>query len=227
MLKYGIDTFKFEVIIICFDEDLHAMEREYIRRYNSIAPNGYNILEGGQCGGGFKGKKHSPDTVQKIKQSLRVAYSNPDLIARLAENARISNAQRDIGCLVKSSEKFKTAMTEGRVGSAGWKTVSSESKKKEVYNKVSASLKKYYELKGSDMITHVNTEKHRAVMAAAVGSRVESYKDGTLVKTYCSIADAARDIGVNGNAIQRALKDSSRFTCRGMSWKYSPDCEDA
>jgi group I intron endonuclease len=227
MLKYGIENFRFEVLIICFDDALHAMEREYIKKYNSITPNGYNILEGGQCGGGFKGKKHSQETVLKIKENLRLLYADPSLREKLAASARESNKRLNISQLVKSSEKFKKAVTEGRVGSASWRTSLTPDKKQDIYKRVSSSLKKYYETANPDSICHVNIDKHRKVMAAAVGSRITSYKDGLHIKTYCSVADAARDIEVNKNAILRALKDSSRFTCRGMVWKYTPESEDA
>jgi group I intron endonuclease len=227
MMKYGIDKFRFEVIIICFDESLHVMEREYIKRYNSITPGGYNILEGGQCGGGFKGKTHSAETVQKIKERLRFLYTDPALREKLAADARETTKSLDIGQLVKSSEKFKRAVSEGRVGYAGWYTSFTSDKKKEVYGKVSSSLKKYYETTGADKISFVNIDRHRAAMASAVGTKITSYIDGSQVKSYCSIADAARDIGVNKNALTRALKDPSRFTCRGMVWKFTPNCEDA
>lgn len=45
--KYGVEPFEFKVIIICFDEDRFFYERDYIKRYNTQAPNGYNILPGG------------------------------------------------------------------------------------------------------------------------------------------------------------------------------------
>jgi hypothetical protein len=38
--KYGLESFKFEVVIICFDEDRFNYEKEYIKKYNSQAPNG-------------------------------------------------------------------------------------------------------------------------------------------------------------------------------------------
>jgi hypothetical protein len=71
--KYGINIFKLSVIIICFDEDRYIYEKEYIKRYISIVPNGYNILEGG-AGGGFKGKNHTQETKDKIKKNLQEKY---------------------------------------------------------------------------------------------------------------------------------------------------------
>jgi group I intron endonuclease len=227
MVKYGIDKFRFEVIVICFDESLHEMEREYIKKYNSITPNGYNILEGGQCGGGFKGKNHTPETIIGIKEKLRTRYKDPALRARMSEIAKESNKNVDIGFFVKSSEKFQKAKAEGRVGAAGWRTRSTEEKRREIYGRVSASLKKYYETLDEEKITHINVENHRIAMSTAKGSRISSYKDGNFVKSYLSVADASRDINVNKNAVLRALKDPFRFTCRGLTWKYTPCSEDA
>jgi group I intron endonuclease len=42
-IKYGIDKFKFQIICICFDEDCDKYEEEYIKKFNTIVPNGYNV----------------------------------------------------------------------------------------------------------------------------------------------------------------------------------------
>ena len=41
--EYGIDNFKFQIICICFNEDCDKYEEEYIIKFNTIVPNGYNI----------------------------------------------------------------------------------------------------------------------------------------------------------------------------------------
>ena len=47
--KYGIDNFKFEILEeLKTVEQLDKKEQYYIKLYNTITPNGYNILEGGQ-----------------------------------------------------------------------------------------------------------------------------------------------------------------------------------
>jgi len=68
--KYGIENFKFNILIFCFDEDRYKYEIEYIQKYNSLIPNGYNISKGG-TGGGFYGKKHSLESIQKITTSMK------------------------------------------------------------------------------------------------------------------------------------------------------------
>ena len=46
--KYGVENFSFEVLEECKIEELDKKEREWIEKLNSLAPNGYNILIGGQ-----------------------------------------------------------------------------------------------------------------------------------------------------------------------------------
>lgn len=53
------------------------IEIEYIKKYNCIAPNGYNLRNGGNRG------KHNEETKKKISESLKnkvgVIYSKPQL----------------------------------------------------------------------------------------------------------------------------------------------------
>ena len=72
--KYGKDMFDFKLICICFDEDLNRFEIEYIKKYNTISPNGYNIRNGGNNG------KHHIDTKLKISNTLKEKYSNLKII---------------------------------------------------------------------------------------------------------------------------------------------------
>jgi group I intron endonuclease len=44
--KYGFDNFVFEMICICFDDDLDKFEIQYMAKFNSIVPNGYNLRAG-------------------------------------------------------------------------------------------------------------------------------------------------------------------------------------
>ena len=46
--KYGIQNFTFEVIEECDENKLDDLEIKYIKEYDSLVPNGYNILSGGQ-----------------------------------------------------------------------------------------------------------------------------------------------------------------------------------
>lgn len=42
--KYGIENFSFEVIEKCQQDELDEKEQYWIKKLNSLSPNGYNIL---------------------------------------------------------------------------------------------------------------------------------------------------------------------------------------
>lgn len=46
--KYGKDSFKVEILLICSIEEIDQKEKDFIALYKTIAPFGYNILNGGQ-----------------------------------------------------------------------------------------------------------------------------------------------------------------------------------
>lgn len=48
--KYGIENFKFSIVEECRKELLNEKEQYYIQYYNSLVPNGYNMIEGGSNG---------------------------------------------------------------------------------------------------------------------------------------------------------------------------------
>lgn len=72
--KYGINNF--EIIILCRAnsiEELNHREQYYIKLFNTLAPNGYNLKEGGKQGG-----KCSNKVKDNISKALQVYYkSNP------------------------------------------------------------------------------------------------------------------------------------------------------
>ncbi len=63
--KYGIQNFEFKIICICFDEDCNFYEEEYIKKYNSLVPSGYNLKSGGN------NSKHHPETLKKMSETMK------------------------------------------------------------------------------------------------------------------------------------------------------------
>lgn len=68
ILKYGIENFHIDVYYLPdFDKKgLHDLEEELIIKFNSLQPNGYNVLKRGQSMVGFN---HSDETKQKISKA--------------------------------------------------------------------------------------------------------------------------------------------------------------
>jgi group I intron endonuclease len=217
--KHGVENFKFEVILICFDEDRFHYEEEYIKKYNTMAPNGYNILKGGVGGSGFLGKTHSKETREKLAKIMHDRNMKPEMRKKLSESAKSFMAKMkekgvDWGSRVKYSKKFQLAMKEKRVGAAG--RILKGTYTPELKEKVSASVRKYFE--GHDG-TRTIIEKHRESMAKAVGVKVHQYTlEGALVATFDSIAEAARSVSVQKNAIQQCMSGKTSKSA-GFVWK--------
>jgi len=82
ILKYGSDNFKLEVLVVCEAELLDYYEKKFQLAYNTIAPNGYNLVIGGNGGKrsletrkkmseAWMGHKVSDETKLKISNSLK------------------------------------------------------------------------------------------------------------------------------------------------------------
>jgi group I intron endonuclease len=49
MKKYGVDKFEFIILEKNIVEKLNELEKKYIKKFNSIFPNGYNLTVGGEA----------------------------------------------------------------------------------------------------------------------------------------------------------------------------------
>lgn len=68
--KHGIDNFDFKIVCITFDSSLDDIEIDYIKKYDCLVPNGYNLRLGGNSG------RHHADTKKKISDTLKTIYRN-------------------------------------------------------------------------------------------------------------------------------------------------------
>ena len=66
--KYGIENFDFDILEECDCRHLNDREKYYIQQYNTLIPNGYNMVPGGYCA---IGTKLSIDDVEDITNLLR------------------------------------------------------------------------------------------------------------------------------------------------------------
>ena len=64
--KYGSNNFKVEVLIICNKKLLNMHETKFISLYNTLAPNGYNLTEGGES------KKWSEESKKLMSEKMKI-----------------------------------------------------------------------------------------------------------------------------------------------------------
>ena len=204
--KYGIDTFQFEILIICFDEDRYKLEIEYIQKYKSMVPNGYNLTKGGE-GGGFYGKKHSETTINKIRNVLKERYeNNPDLRKCLSERTK----------LLFKDENYKLKVSEGVKNSEKWCN-----SKKGNFNcrKHSEEIKNVLKNQSSNYFKdEEHIDKHREIMAKAKGIRILQYDlNNNFIKEFISISEASRQTGVANSSISKSIRKHT-FKAGNFIW---------
>jgi len=205
--KYGEESFKFEVLIICFDEDVFKFEPYYIKKYNTLSPNGYNVATGGKIGMSFLGKHHSEETKKIISENSKKYNADPEVRERARRVAIEFNKTHDIGKLVRNSKKWQKALAEGRVGC--------HSQTEEGKKKISESLKKYH----AD--NEFNRKKHSEAMTKAIGRKVSQYtKEGVFIASFDSIVEAAEKNGLTRRNVQAGVSGYSK-TAGGFIWKYN------
>jgi group I intron endonuclease len=198
--KEGIENFKFEIIIICFNEDLCKYEKEYIKKYKSLTPNGYNANEGGEPGGMFKDHHHSEETKKILSEKLKSYYSNNSII-RKAHGSKISS-------VLKVSEKWREYLKRDR--STKGASLSNE-RKEQIRN----SINNYYK-------NNEDTAKQKISesMIKSVGRSIQQFTlTGEFIETFSCIAEAGRQTPVNRKSIQANLSGRSK-TAGGFIWRY-------
>lgn len=216
--KYGEEAFKFEVLIICFDEDVYKYEQSYIEKYNTMVPNGYNVQEGGKQVCTFLGKTHSEETKKILSEKSKEYNNRPEVKERQRQTAIKTNARINMGEILRNSEKWLKARAEGRIG--GKKGVVDPNRGK----KISESLKEYY--KKHDTIsgekwTDSAKKKISDIRRKKYGRKVEQYtKENVLIATYDSIMEAHEKTHIHRGSIQSGASGRTK-TGGGFIWKYA------
>lgn len=173
--KYGIENFKFQIICICFDEDCNKYEEEYIKKYNTLSPNGYNLTEGG------KNAKHTEETRKLISAGLKSVVANPEWGKRISER---QSGEKHFNYCGHLSEEHKKKI--GEKSKNYWKNMSTE--------KIESIIKKRKEtmtINGKYIISEkqLNALKEgNKLIRKKVGKFT---KENELLETYESITDAS------------------------------------
>ncbi len=203
--KYGIENFKYQIICICFDEDCDRYEEEYIKKFNTMSPNGYNLK-----GGGHFSKLH-PESIEKMKESLKKVWTE-EKRKEMSERFKGVNAP-NYGKPISDEQKEKLSES----GKKYWKTMSKEEyerickERKERFKGIAPSQKAIDALaKGREM----NETCHR--------KPVGKYDlNDNLIEKYASITDANKKTNICYSTIARVCAKSGRNkTAGGFMWKY-------
>jgi group I intron endonuclease len=199
--KYGVENFKYQIICICFDEDCDRYEEEYIKKFNTMSPNGYNLK-----GGGHFSKLH-PDSVEKMKESLKKVWTD-EKRREFGEKMKGENAS-NYG--KKTSEETKEKLRE--TSKKYWETMG-----KEEYERICKERKERFTRQ---------TPSQKAIDALAkchdsIRKRVGKYDtNGNLIEEYVSTTDASTKTGICRSTISKVCRNDPAYkTGGGFVWKY-------
>ena len=89
--KYGIEAFKFEILKTIDTEDwtiVNEIESNYIKKFDTMAPNGYNLQSQGKANPGLNKSKIPEETIKNIIQDLK----DKKYIPNIAEKYQLSRS---------------------------------------------------------------------------------------------------------------------------------------
>lgn len=107
--KYGFDAWVVKVLAECDNrENAWNLEQKFIKDYNTIWPNGYNLSEGGA---GSKGCKLSDETKQKISEALKGKHLSEETKRKISEGNKgkivSEETKKKLEESVRNSQKAK------------------------------------------------------------------------------------------------------------------------
>ena len=202
--KYGIDNFKFQIVCITFDNACDALEEHYIQKFNTLAPNGYNLKHGGKV------SKHHEETKVLISNRLKEIMTD-ERRNQIIEQFKKYRATHKI---VYTDEQKKVISERQK---AYWARLTDEERKKiseERKNRLIISEKVKLALaKGR--------EKGREKCGFNKKSVGKFDLQNNLLKTYKSISEAARDTIITRTSISKVCLQKGYYkTAGGFVWKY-------
>ena len=198
--KYGIDNFKFQIICICFDEDCNYYEEEYIKKFNTLSPNGYNLES---CG---NNSKCHPETKKLISEKLKGRQLTP-----VTDELRRKNSESKLG---SKNHNFGKAITEERRKklSSAIKKLWQERRDNGTYNEYIKKINEGSKLNILFKKNHISPNR----------KPVGRYDDkGILLESYTSTVEAGLKVGISSSTIAKVCRGVPSYkTAAGFIWKF-------
>lgn len=194
--KYGISNFNFQLICICFDEDCNRFEEEYINKFNTIAPNGYNLRAGG-----MNSKQH-PDTIlQRVETRLKNKLANPKPPRVMTEEER---------------KRLSVSLSGARNPNFGKETPVA------IKKILSDTMKaRWKDMKEKNIVPNINS---RFVKGHISENRkpVGKYDlEGNFIERYESAVEAGEKNNIHHAGIAKVCRGVKRYkTAGGFVWKF-------
>lgn len=198
----------------CPDEDLNKHEELMIEVLGTLAPEGYNLKEGGGSYG-----KLSDETKQKISES-KIGEKNPMWGEKHNEESRQRMSEANIGRVV--SEETRQKIGEAQLGEKNHmfgKSPSEETRQKLSESKTGEKNHRFGKTPSDETIQKMSDSKMGDKNSRS--KRVYQYdRDGKYIQSFGSCGEAAGHLNKkDGSKISECAR-GERKTAYGFEWSY-------
>lgn len=195
--KYGIENFSFEIIEECEIEELDNKECYWIRELNTLTPNGYNMLPGGQ------------GTRALLKP--RFCSICGKTISRDNKSGKCASCCQTKLFITKEALEEKLLEFKGNFTKIG-----------DYFGLSDNAIRKKCKNYGLSSYSSDYKDKKEKVPIKKPVFQID-VETNEIIKKFNSIADAARELGVSrGSHITEVCKGKNK-TAYGYKWKYVED----
>lgn len=191
-IKYGLQSFKFEIICICFDKARLELEKRYIKKFKSESPSGYNLNEGG----------HAPRMNADTRAKMSIAQTGK--IFTPEHRANLSKAKKGVPL-----GKGKYKWTE-----ASKKKLSASMRKSK---KAQENLKRLAEKNRGRKLTAEHIKKCTKHLHIKV---IQKTLDGLFIKEWTSATEAERELGLSKGGIGQCCRGHYN-SANGYLWDFA------
>lgn len=204
--KYGWDNFTCEVLQWCSTQiQLDVVEDNCIKLYNTMYPNGYNLMGGGN--GGDKSK----EARKNMSTSAKKRFENQE------EHKKLSQAHKGIraGMLGKThSEKSKQKMSKAhkQMSNETKSKISNSNKGRKVWNKGLKMPKAF-----GEKVSLAKRGKNNGSGSKVV---LQFTKDGEFVKEWVSLSEVHRQLGYGITGLSACCLGQLK-SYKGSIWRYA------
>lgn len=201
--KYGLDNFEFEVLLSkdCDEATIRKIEAEYIKKYNTLSPNGYNqTLDTDH-------PINNVEAYEKMKQTKR------NQAKCVAEVDKENNILKIWNSIIECAEDLE--ISEKHIASC------CRGERRSVANK------KFYWIDENGILiipeyTGFQYKGEKGTTQKQVTNKKVAkidLKTGEIIDIYDSIALASRENNCDSSAISKVCR-GKRNKCAGYFWKY-------
>lgn len=209
--KYGWDNISHEIILRGLTrEEADKKEKEYILRFNTMVPNGYNLESGGSLN-----KEISEETREKLRKS----HTNPSAKTR----AKISAATKGRKCSDETRARMSKAFKGRKLSEEARKHISESKKGKRYTLEHCAQMSKSFSGSKNPMYgKHFSPESKEKIAETKRGARNAKAKRIICVSDglhFDCIVDACKHYGMSKSGIGMVC-EGKRNRCKGLVFAY-------